>query len=339
MNVYIANFGRGNTSWPDCLKRSTIAVLDGLTVHPHWQRGDREGYIAEAQRVYKSREGRAVIKPVASRWFNLNDVIRGTSGDIWIHREKDQLWWTISTGDAIQAEIIEDPLPVGGFETVNIFHKRCQPWQDQNKNGTRLHWKAIHAKAREFLFTEGTFQRLSPDNALYAQALLNGDSLESWHTRPNWQAKVQQTGKGAVTVFNDLQITAARMLEELSLTAERMAKTAFATALQSGKTVTTQTKTKEFSFSERRELEPHIIELYKSQEGLCALTGLEMILDFVDADRELRCSLDRIDSSGHYARGNLQVVCKFANRWKNASDNDEFKRLIELVRKSPDLEH
>jgi hypothetical protein len=313
-------------------------VLDGLTVHPYWQRGDREGYIAEAQRVYKSREGRPVIKPVASRWFNLNDVIRKTSGDIWIHRKKDQLWWTISTGDAIETEIIKDPLPVGGFETVNIFHKRCQPWQDKSKEGGRLQWKAIHAKAREFLFTEGTFQRLSHDNALYAQALLNGDSLESWHNRTDWQAKADRAGKGAATVFNDLQITAARMLDELASTVERMAKTAFDTAAQSGKTSITQTKLKEFSFSERRELEPYIVELYKNQEGICALTGLEMILDFVDGDRELRCSLDRIDSSRHYERGNLQVVCKFANRWKSACDNEEFKRLIEMIRISPGLE-
>lgn len=43
-------------------------------------------------------------------------------------------------------------------------------------------------------------------------------------------------------------------------------------------------------------------------------------------------SLDRIDSNGHYEKDNLQVVCKFANRWKSASDNGEFKRLIEIIR-------
>jgi hypothetical protein len=30
MNVYTANFGRGNWYWPDCLKHSTITVQDGL---------------------------------------------------------------------------------------------------------------------------------------------------------------------------------------------------------------------------------------------------------------------------------------------------------------------
>jgi hypothetical protein len=46
----------------------------------------------------------------------------------------------------------------------------------------------------------------------------------------------------------------------------------------------------------------------------------------------LEYSLDRIDSSGHYERRNLQVVCKFINQWKGATDNEEFKRLIALVR-------
>ena len=58
---------------------------------------------------------------------------------------------------------------------------------------------------------------------------------------------------------------------------------------------------------------------------------MEMVFDNEEGDPELRCSVDRIDSSGHYEQGNLQVVCKFANRWKSASDNDEFQRLIAMI--------
>jgi hypothetical protein len=43
-------------------------------------------------------------------------------------------------------------------------------------------------------------------------------------------------------------------------------------------------------------------------------------------------SVDRIDSNGHYEAGNLQVVCQFVNFWKGSSDNEEFKRLLMLVR-------
>jgi hypothetical protein len=43
-------------------------------------------------------------------------------------------------------------------------------------------------------------------------------------------------------------------------------------------------------------------------------------------------SLDRIDSDGHYAPRNLQIVCCFINRWKSDSDNEKFKALLDTVR-------
>lgn len=49
-------------------------------------------------------------------------------------------------------------------------------------------------------------------------------------------------------------------------------------------------------------------------------------------DAEMLCSLDRIDSEGHYEAGNLQIVCRFVNRWKGSSDDDGFRRLIRVVR-------
>jgi hypothetical protein len=43
------------------------------------------------------------------------------------------------------------------------------------------------------------------------------------------------------------------------------------------------------------------------------------------------CSLDRIDSDGHYEEENLQIVCRFINRWKSDSDDAEFRRLVRLL--------
>jgi hypothetical protein len=47
----------------------------------------------------------------------------------------------------------------------------------------------------------------------------------------------------------------------------------------------------------------------------------------------MKASLDRIDSSGHYEAGNLQVVCRFINRWKGADQNVQFVRLMDTLRK------
>ena len=92
-------------------------------------------------------------------------------------------------------------------------------------------------------------------------------------------------------------------------------------------------KDKALGFRNQFELEKYIDDLMIGQDGVCALTSLRMLLDGDDCDPELSCSLDRSDSNGHICeRGNLQIVCKFANRWKGASDNDKFLNLIATVR-------
>lgn len=69
--------------------------------------------------------------------------------------------------------------------------------------------------------------------------------------------------------------------------------------------------------------------LLDRQCNRCALTGIPFR---PAACKHLRPSVDRIDSNGHYEHGNLQVVCRFVNFWKAESDNEEFKRLLMLVR-------
>jgi hypothetical protein len=124
----------------------------------------------------------------------------------------------------------------------------------------------------------------------------------------------------------------AQTLLWLTLSAAAMADSAWQTAAQSGKVSLSVNKDKKFVFTTKGELERHLIELMESQEGLCALTNLVMLHYGFDGDADLRCSLDRIDSDAHYERGNLQVVCWFANRWKGASDDEKFKQLIEKIR-------
>lgn len=90
-------------------------------------------------------------------------------------------------------------------------------------------------------------------------------------------------------------------------------------------------KAKDLKMSEEQ-LMAEIKRLMKQQEHRCALTGLK--LDYADnpVDIQMKPSLDRIDSEGHYAMENLQVVCRFVNFWKSNQDNDEFLRLLNLTR-------
>lgn len=73
--------------------------------------------------------------------------------------------------------------------------------------------------------------------------------------------------------------------------------------------------------------------LIESQKRKCAITDLELEFNEDAKDKAFLCSLDRIDSNGHYDPKNLQVVCRFVNRWKGDQLNTEFGRLIEVVKR------
>jgi hypothetical protein len=77
-------------------------------------------------------------------------------------------------------------------------------------------------------------------------------------------------------------------------------------------------------------LEAYLKELMQLQGDRCALTGIRFQFD--GSDTPLLPSADRIDSNGHYVRGNIQIVCRFINFWKRDSTNEEFMRLLSLIR-------
>jgi hypothetical protein len=94
-----------------------------------------------------------------------------------------------------------------------------------------------------------------------------------------------------------------------------------------------QMKAKDLGFQSDQALDAYIRERMTIQSDRCALTGIKFHFhgDY-DIDKNLRPSPDRIDSNGHYAPGNIQVVCQFINMWKRDTENDEFLRLLSLVR-------
>ena len=321
MRVFIANFGRENYEWPECLERSAIATMNDVAVQGFWESGNREAYIQQRMKG-KTAAGIAPTRPVASRWFNLMSIISQSSGDIWLHREKEQFWWTTSRTDAPSFEPKVEP--VGDKRNVIVCYKPCEPWSNSNRKGNRLVWNGLHAKAREFLFTEGTLQQLGDDNAAYALALIEGGDLSAWHSRSDWKAKEERSRqtRSVATIFNAKERAAARM-----------AMTAKATvAGANGQQVLRTLKNKELRFASQQHLERYVLNLMEMQDGLCALTDLKLQFDGEFDDAEMLCSLDRIDSDGHYEEGNLQVVCRFVNRWKGDADDSNFRRLVAAVR-------
>jgi hypothetical protein len=98
-----------------------------------------------------------------------------------------------------------------------------------------------------------------------------------------------------------------------------------------GQTVLCTVKNKELRMNSL-ELEKLLGSLLDIQGNRCALTGIPFQFHDPGSDKNLRPSVDPINSSGHYEDGNLQIVCQFINFWKSDTDNEEFKRLLMLVR-------
>ena len=98
-----------------------------------------------------------------------------------------------------------------------------------------------------------------------------------------------------------------------------------------GQIVERKVKEKELRMTDY-ELDRLLRHLLDVQEERCAITGLHFQYQGAHNDTNLLPSLDRIDSDGHYEEGNLQLVCRFINFWKQAADDKEFRRLINVVR-------
>lgn len=118
--------------------------------------------------------------------------------------------------------------------------------------------------------------------------------------------------------------------EEISL--NHMLSMAKAACSQSGKVQTSVAKEKIFKFESDAQFRTYVIGLLAQQSNRCAITNLPLLFGDCE-DEDCLASLDRIFSDGHYEAGNLQVVCRFVNRWKSDDDDGNFRRLIGLLRR------
>lgn len=317
--VFIANFGVANSMWSQARDLPAVTVFNDEGADPFWRAGDREGFIAYCKANSVTQHGRAPTTVTASRWFNLPTIVTESVGDVWIHREQDHIWWTTTLeADAV---VSHWPPPADGREPIVLYAKPSSPWSDRSRTGQRLRWSMLHPKARTFLFTEQTLQQIGEENADYAMALVNGDDLGPWHSLPDWRAAEAKSGKGAVREAPARRIAILNMV----ISAENTAKNS------NGQVVERTVKDKRFGLGAREEAEALLDRLMAANDDRCALTGVALQFGR-ESDPDLRPSLDRIDSAGHYEPDNVQVVAWFANRWKNASDDAGFRQLIALVR-------
>lgn len=86
----------------------------------------------------------------------------------------------------------------------------------------------------------------------------------------------------------------------------------------------------------------YLKELWEKQNGICPYTGIKMILPETTTHNvrsPKKASLDRIDSSKEYVRGNVEFVCCAVNLAKNSFTRDEMKEFFsEIVVEPPGVE-
>lgn len=162
---------------------------------------------------------------------------------------------------------------------------------------------------------------------------LSGSAAKCWrewegdtgNPSRNWAISLQVTKSSS-------QSSVTSNSTDIEKTAKRIAKTMLNTVSSAdGRETTRKAKIKNTDLSEE-ECIALVNLLYKKQKGLCAYSNIKIQLDGFEYDEEMLASLDRIDSEGHYTRENLQLVCRFINRWKSNDQHELFKRLIFLLK-------
>jgi hypothetical protein len=73
----------------------------------------------------------------------------------------------------------------------------------------------------------------------------------------------------------------------------------------------------------------YMLNLWNTQNGLCALSNLPMLHKFGSLET---ASIDRIDSSIGYELSNIQLVCKWANFAKNKYKDEDLKSILDKIR-------
>lgn len=74
-----------------------------------------------------------------------------------------------------------------------------------------------------------------------------------------------------------------------------------------------------------------LLDLWKEQDGKCAITGLQMTHISGEGRVPTNVSIDRIDASAGYTRDNIQLVCVQVNRMKQELDLDGLKFWCEAI--------
>ena len=72
----------------------------------------------------------------------------------------------------------------------------------------------------------------------------------------------------------------------------------------------------------------YILNIHNLQNGKCIITGITLTTDRTNGRNPNNLSIDRIDNSRGYIKGNIQLICDWANMAKSYLSMEKFKEFI-----------
>jgi hypothetical protein len=320
--IYFIKTGADNYFWKRCLEANTAALMFDQDYYEAWAANDKEAHLEVTRKHADKGASESDLKRESTTWFTHGQRLANSLGDIFICRDGNNLYWATST----EAPWYPIPHEHMGQPVVAV----CKPvdgWTRFTAKGDKaLKWETTHNRAKDFLQPYPALFRIDNEEMRdYLDAMLHGDDLTPWHSQSAWKIKQgEHRGKSL-----------ANSLAAVEFAVEQLMTSITQTVSQSNGQVVMAVKTmknKELVGS-KEVMRAHLKQLYEDQEGRCKLSGIQMHVpgaqDGVNPD--LMISPDRIDSNGHYEAGNIQLVCRFVNYWKCATDNSKFTELLDLV--------
>jgi hypothetical protein len=327
--IYRANVGEGNKLLDQAITKKRMIVWTYKDLIPLI-----EAEADENAFWLKMRGGLDTnLKPLdiqacrRGRGYDL-ELKQSPKGAIWTTYSKGQLWWT---------ELIDEPgLKWDPAETHIPERTRAKPivhmyretsdWSNKDLRGRLLN--NLHPRAINIVSARKTFDKAQESAELF-RALIDGsdDVLAEYYADPKWVKQAKDKGwRPGPNNVEQIECDLARRDEASAITRAIMQTVRGA----NGQAVQAIKKAKETDMS-AADLQRHVEDLLRSNpERRCALTGITMQRYGSGAD--FAVSPDRIDSEKGYVRGNIQLVCWFANRWKRDTPDADMRATLTALR-------
>lgn len=328
-NIYKMSLGKSAIYEKEAVERGALIFQSEKQFHDAVISKDslaiaRAGALVKAERY---PNGKAPQNAWGVWKKNIETFMELPTNSIVLHWEsrRDRLYWGVVAPSKVTLLREEDTIE--GQEGYVFERKLLSGWQFTTMDGVQL--SNIHPKARNLAINMATINYVQTD-ADFFRALILDESTDIWTSRPDWQNEAKTRGwhqkqTNFIREQNRKKLVTPQV-EQIVVDFEddirRMADTALKTvAYANGQSVITTLKVKDTDMT-REELLEEIGHLFREQDHRCKLTNYDF--NKPSGNKHLLPSLDRIDSTKGYVRGNLQIVTRAANFYKSASDEADW---------------